>query len=69
MQKITLKSIRKKTGLSQKALAELLLIKQSTVCSYENGDRQVNRKIAYKYIDIAKKHGIQITLENIYPRD
>jgi hypothetical protein len=36
---------------------------------YENNKRRIPSEIAYELIDIAKDKGIEIKLEDIYPRN
>lgn len=56
-----LKELRKKIGLSQKELADLVGTSQSAICNYENGNRKLNIETAQK-IAIA----LEISLDELW---
>ncbi len=63
------KRFREHVRWSQADLAARLgLSGQSTVGNYERGDRLPEIDVAYRFLDLARAHGFQATLEDIYPR-
>lgn len=59
------KSIRKRLGLSQAAIAEPLGCTQGNVSFYENG-QTVPPDVARKLIEFAKTRGEVVTFDEIY---
>ena len=56
---------RSQTGLSQVELAEALKIKQPAVSAYELGNLPSTR-IAKRFVDLAKKHRVRMSLDEVY---
>jgi transcriptional regulator with XRE-family HTH domain len=63
------KNIRLTLGMSQEAFARAIGKTQPAVANYEGGYRTPEPETAYVIIDLAKNAGLNISLENIYPRD
>ena len=63
-----IKEFRKKIKISQTLMAKQLGISGVTLCCYEKNIRRPKLEIAYRIIDLAKLHGISLTLEDIYQR-
>lgn len=63
-----IKNLRLKMGMSRHDFAAQLKVSYGAICNYEYGSRSPRREICYRIIDLAKKHGIKIELEDIYPR-
>lgn len=59
-------NIRTRLGLSQKALADAVGIKQSTVSAYETGRAEIPADNAQKLIDLARVHGLLIDFNHVY---
>lgn len=72
MEKTILESFRKRHALSQAELGYRLGLKskgaQGRISHYESGRRGIPLSDAYKFIDLAKSAGEDITLEDILPR-
>jgi transcriptional regulator with XRE-family HTH domain len=72
MEKTILKDFRKKHALSQAELGYRLGLKakgaQGRISHYESGRRGIPLSDAYKFIDLAKSAGEEISLEDILPR-
>ncbi len=68
MIKSGIKNIRESLGLTQKEFGALIDKKQTTVANYESGIRSPDVKTAYKVIEVAKKHGKHITLEDVFQK-
>ncbi len=62
------KRIRTEIGCSQRELAMTLGISRQAVTSYEDASRSPSRDVAYRLIDLANDLGIEVSLEEIYPR-
>ncbi len=62
----TIQKIRLKLSLTQKEFGQKIQVSQSSVCQYENGEREPRKKIAYKIIHLANKHGMDYSLNDIY---
>jgi DNA-binding XRE family transcriptional regulator len=63
------KDIRISLGMSRKEFGEALNLTQMCIGNYENNQRDPSITIAYKIIDLAKKNKIEISLEDLFPRD
>lgn len=61
-----LKAIRKQLGLTQAELAKLIGCTQGNVGHYENKNQAIPSERAIQLISVAKEHGLEITLEDIY---
>lgn len=61
--------LRKKLKLKKHEMAELLDITVPGLHNYESGRRLPRPVFAYRIIDLAKLHGITLTLEDLYPRE
>lgn len=57
-----LKKIRSMLYLSQRELADELLITKSTICNYEKGKRNPSPPTIRKILAFAKKNNIKISL-------
>jgi DNA-binding XRE family transcriptional regulator len=64
-----IKNIRETLGVNQTEMAKLVGINRVRYLRYENNKRRIPSEIAYELIDIAKDKGIEIKLEDIYPRN
>lgn len=62
-----IKKLRVDLDLSQKELADLIGIKQSTLSNYETGKRNPSLRICYRFIKLCKIREIYITLEELRP--
>lgn len=62
------KIIRERLNLNQVKMANFIGITPAGLNNYEIGRRQPKLAIAYRIIDFAKVNGINITLEDLYPR-
>jgi DNA-binding transcriptional regulator YiaG len=60
-----IKKIRHELCVSQIEFADMLGLGKSSVCLYEQGYRKPSFKTVRKIIEVAKKHGIKIKLEDI----
>lgn len=64
-----LKRFRKQTGMSQEQLgAHLNGLTQAAISQYERGIRTMEPTVAHKFLDLARSHGFEATLEDVYPR-
>lgn len=61
--------IRLKMGLTRQELAQALELSHQAIFYYEHGLRRPRLSTCYKFIDLAKKYGVSLSLEEIYPRD
>ena len=64
--KSSLQKLRAELRLTQTSFAKMLGISRTAVTYYEAHQRYPRLKIAYRILDIAKKNGIKLTLEDIY---
>lgn len=62
-------SLRERIGLSKKEMAQWLQITRSGLHNYETGRRSPRPYIAHRIIGLAKLYGINLTLEDIYPKN
>jgi len=63
-----IKIIRIRIGLNQKDFSRLLGITQTYLSFLESAKRCPSVNLSYKIKDLAKKHGILITLEDIHKK-
>jgi transcriptional regulator with XRE-family HTH domain len=61
----TIRSLRKRLGLTQVEFGEKLKIMQCNVSAYEIGNAKPSIKNAIKIVKFAKSHGIEIALEDL----
>lgn len=62
----TIISIRKRLGLSQVEFATALGVSQGTVSNMEIGRYVIRPNLAQKVIEVAAKHGLAVTYDDIY---
>lgn len=62
-----IRAIRLKLGMTRKEFAQALKLTQMSVSNYENNIRYPAINIGYKIINLAKRKGLNVTLENVYP--
>ena len=62
-----LRHIRKSSGMSQLNFSKELGITQSYLSMLEAGCRDIKFDLAYKIINIAKRHGVKTKIENLRP--
>lgn len=61
-----IQEIRKASGMSQAAFADALGVTQSTVSQYERGVIRIDIDRAIKAVELARKYGQEIGLDDIY---
>jgi DNA-binding transcriptional regulator YiaG len=64
-----IEKLRNNLGMSRKDFAKYLKTSVGAVSNYEYGTRLPKPSITYKIIDLASRHGISISFEDIYPRE
>lgn len=64
--KNNLKAIRKKLGLTQGQLADMIGCTTSNVSHYERVGQRIRQEMAMRIVSVAKSLGLEITLEDIY---
>jgi putative transcriptional regulator len=62
-----IRAIRQKLGMTRKEFANALNVTQMSISNYENNIRYPAISIGYKILNLAKKNGLNVSLENIYP--
>ncbi len=60
--------IRKAAGMSQSALAALLGVTQPTISQYERDVTRPAVDHAIRLVELAKRHGKRVRLEDLYRR-
>lgn len=60
----TIKKIRLSLCLDQKEFAEKLELSTSTICGYERGYRTPRLPIIRKLLEIAKKNGMKLSIDD-----
>lgn len=60
-----IKNLRKHLCMSQVELARLVGVTVCTISLYENGKRQPSYPTVRKLLEIAKKHKIKLTIDDI----
>lgn len=61
-----LKIIRKKLGLTQAQLADLIHCTQGNIGHYENKNQTIKPDVAQRILVVAKERGLDISYEDIY---
>lgn len=61
-----LKELRARLGMTQLKFALAIGMTPTTIAKYETGERLPPIKTILKIIKLAKKHGIDIRIEDIY---
>ena len=59
---------RSQTGLTQAQLAQLLDMKQTAISMYECGDRLPAPAYARRFLKLAKRRKIRMSMDEIYAR-
>ena len=62
-----IKKIRSLIGMTRREFAAAIKKTESAISNYENDLRTPDFKTAYQIINLAKAHGYQKKLEDIYP--
>lgn len=62
-----LKTLRKRTGLTQTEMATHLGIAQSTISAYERGTRRLTLEAARDVIAVLAAHGVDASFEDLLP--
>ncbi|QPB42197.1 helix-turn-helix transcriptional regulator [Rodentibacter haemolyticus] len=60
---------RKKINLTQQELAKEINITQGAIAHYETGRREPPINIAQRIISVMKNHGIDCTLDELFPAE
>lgn len=61
-----LRTIRKRLGMQQKELAQLIGRTQGNIGHYENREQRIPVEIGQKIVDFANSKGLLITLDDLY---
>lgn len=61
-----IKNLRSRLEMTQLKFALAVGSTPTTIAKYEKGERNPSVKMAYKMIKLAKKHGIDIGIEDIF---
>lgn len=61
-------TVRQARGWTQAELARRLECSRAAVSLYEMGARRPETETAYRLLDLARDSGIDLSLEDVYPR-
>ena len=63
-----IKKLRLKLRMSIDSFAKMMNVTSMAIYYYESNRRIPRLEMAYKILDLAKKHSYPMTLDDIYPR-
>ncbi|MBU5379521.1 MAG: helix-turn-helix transcriptional regulator [Pantoea sp.] len=62
-----IRNFREQVGLTQLDLAKVVGCTRGAICHYETGRRGMDIELCRKFILAFKKHGVEITIDDLFP--
>ena len=62
-----IRNFREQVWLTQSDLARVVVCTRGAICHYETGRRGMDIDLCRLFISAFKKHGVEVTLDDLFP--